>query len=74
MKRNEMVDKIVETIQMSCGSQEGELLYPPEEYLAEVILRTIEDNGMQPPKIQQYILPDGKVEFAYTEWVNKWES
>jgi len=41
--------------------------------LAEVILRAIEAAGMQPPKIQERVLPDGRYEFAYTHYVNKWE-
>jgi hypothetical protein len=74
MKRSEMVNTIISTIEQACGYDGEEQLYPPDEYLAEVILRAIEAAGMQPPKLRHYVLPDGNPEFAYMEWVNKWES
>lgn len=74
MKRSEMVNEIIATIQRSCGSYEDEILYPPDEYLAEVILRAIEAKGMQPPSVRQYVLPEGRPEFAYMEFTSKWEN
>lgn len=74
MKRDEVINKIIETIRLSYGNDGQDNLCPPDEYLAEMILRTIEEAGMQPPKLRHYVLPDGNPEFAYMEWVNKWES
>lgn len=40
---------------------------------AEELLTLLESRGMQPPKIQQYVLPNGQSELSYMEWINKWE-
>lgn len=70
MKRSEMVNTIISAIEQACGYDGEEQLYPPDEYLAEVILRAIEAAGMQPPKIQEHV----RYEFTYTNYVNKWEN
>ena len=68
MKRNEMLELIYETIYQH-NRKPGFTMYE----MAELILSTQERVGMQPPKIQQYVLPNGQSEFAYMEWINKWE-
>ena len=49
MKRSEMIQKIVKVLHQIQGNEDGEVLWPSEEYIAERVLQTVEDEGMPPP-------------------------
>lgn len=50
MKRSELIKNIAKTIANTCGNDGEERLYPSDEFLADSILRSIEEVGMLPPK------------------------
>lgn len=49
MKQSEMLKIIEKGIDNACGNDGENILYPPHDYLAYVILKRIVEAGMIPP-------------------------
>lgn len=78
MKRSEMEKIIIREIGYSCGYDPGttEVLYPPQDYLAFIVLNAVLKAGMQPPYAEFKPLEGeaiGFVPYIKTIWANKWE-
>lgn len=70
MKRSEMIQKLTKLFEIMQGSEDGVLLYPNEEHMAERVLMEVEQAGMLPPfNIHLYMLKwrDGEDGFKWEE-------
>ena len=77
MKRSEMLKVIEGAIDRACGSVGERRLYPPDNYLAYVILKAIEVAGMAPPEVKEFVeIPPHNIlgaGFKVGHNVHKWE-
>lgn len=70
MKRSEALKTLESAIDELINVTRGSV---SSYQLADLILTKIELIGMEPPKIQKYVIPDGRPEFGYMEYLNRWE-
>jgi hypothetical protein len=73
MKRSEMIGIIEYAIQRVCGTdpETGEVLRPPDDYTAYVILKDMEEAGILPPAYDINI--GRKNTFNDHQFTNRWE-
>lgn len=73
MKRSEMLSMINSTLLRICGCDPdtGELLWPPNSYIAYCILKDVEQAGMAPPILSKGMIDDLLGAIIVTE--RKWE-
>jgi hypothetical protein len=75
MTRKEMLKKIEVALENSFGGDPdtGETLYPHTDYMAYVVLKTVEELGMLPPNNACKLIPDGNGGFKHNPTLREWD-
>jgi len=77
MKKSEMIEEIITSLELMRGVHNGYYVYPEDDLIAKAILDKLEKLGMLPPQIDNtHALPSGGylgLDAALTKGLREWE-